>query len=58
MMIIVADPVAAKRVNYRQLNRDVGQQLMLTKRGGDDDLASEGLVGARDGKWRALRLAW
>eukprot|EP00775_Hariotina_reticulata_P011712 gene11712-11857_t len=56
MMLVVCDPLAARRVNLRLTNRQMGAQLRLEE--GDQVFDSQGLVAARDEQWHTLRGAW
>eukprot|EP00775_Hariotina_reticulata_P006333 gene6333-6567_t len=56
MLLVVCDPDVARRLNYKMINRQIGNQLRLGKK--DDQFTFQGLVAAKDEEWRTLRLAW
>jgi hypothetical protein len=45
MMLVVCDPEVARRLNYKMINRQIGNQLRLGQK--DDQFAFQGLVAAK-----------
>lgn len=45
MMLVVCDPEVARRLNYKMINRQIGNQLRLGQK--DDQFTFQGLVAAK-----------